>query len=965
MRKLIALIAALSFVTTTTASVTVENIVSGMNGHNARVVHLAGEQLKYYYPESILDYKINQAITELLSNPQSRDDEFDPYKRLLRGDEHYVADPLQGYDYFSNIYEKRKDSMQYGKEFMSKVITGAGALAGAAITVKSGGLLLPVGIAIATKSAEIASDRWHEETEQRFEDQGYNALAKYLQDKVGANSPELTNLDPVKMIELDRKYKLMDQLSNIEKSKLCESCSLEEQNLLQSAMINNLSGMLKETDGRVAVVEDRVDILNTSLKTVEGTLKEQGQQIVNLKREFDGLADIVQEKFDKFQQNQIEIRDDLNILSGKVHENTKKIDENSKSINQNKKDILFLKDFMYGQMSPRQKLLALRNGQYGANFSSEKKKLLKAQLKFNANVGDFLNGANQVMGIAQNLGIKIPKFASDSLKIGQVAFNAISKLMSPSPDFLGAALSISGLFTKRTDPAAARHKQVMQALGVINQKLDVVLENQVSMLKNQQAMMQNQVNILKTLDAISKQISESSQLLYDKIELTRWDIQVNRRTIKEELSEPLASCSYFLSTLNENMTSVDASPYEIRKNHFEANSEEYQNCSMVTVIMNRIRKEGDFSMLFNKALEDNSDDASQMPYIQKFHYKIFDNFLKIAGRENYKKAILLAMAPLGKSTDVHNTYVKISKQEEKDVNGFFNDRYWRYQNGFLDLENIIRNPLSYQATLEVNEIINQVFFYKDIIKYGRFPTFEDLVKSKGLGKSSFGFKILENLKLLIDMSIAQVNLLNGQMIIPYLYKSLIENKNINEIREILKLSPLIRINFLNYMVIKNIERKTGNPHIDTTTKDIFNDIYELDDMSRATLNMNRLMSHTTELGYNFVCKKEEEVNCFITFPEVKSENGEVKFEKEEYALLNLLPKQRNVVQVHPLVKELISARDLTVDNMIGYELEKEFNANVENSFDYRALLLKSARRPNVNPDSYKRVVKYYYELGVL
>src|SRR5206468_1367089 len=105
----------------------------------------------------------------------------------------------------------------------------------------------------------------------------------------------------------------------------------------------------------------------------------------------------------------------------------------------------------------------------------EKIEQLKAQQDFISSSKEYLGDAQNVLSIANNLGISSPILdkAQEAVNIANVGIEAFSAFASGN--YLGAVASLTSLFGKKTDP-------VMEKLGMMDKKLDKILQNQQIMM---------------------------------------------------------------------------------------------------------------------------------------------------------------------------------------------------------------------------------------------------------------------------------------------------------------------------------------------------------------------------------------------------------------------------------------------------------------------------------------------------
>jgi len=112
-----------------------------------------------------------------------------------------------------------------------------------------------------------------------------------------------------------------------------------------------------------------------------------------------------------------------------------------------------LEDFAYARMTPEEKLRTLNSGILNEKIPPGKRDSLKKQLnadiktkELNSTIGDYLNGANELVGIAEKLGLNpaIVQSFQTGVNIGSTAFTAFKDI--EATDFIGAAGALASLF---------------------------------------------------------------------------------------------------------------------------------------------------------------------------------------------------------------------------------------------------------------------------------------------------------------------------------------------------------------------------------------------------------------------------------------------------------------------------------------------------------------------------------------
>ncbi|WP_139216085.1 hypothetical protein [Marinobacter sp. DSM 26671] len=212
--------------------------------------------------------------------------------------------------------------------------------------------------------------------------------------------------------------------------------------------------------------------------------------VVDLAVELEDFKVEVSERLDKLNAA-------YNNLSGKVADlEVAVVDLDERVVNLENNQAV-ISDFIFDEMPPSQKVRALRDRGFLANRfaceegertceGSELRDSMIARFEKEADLQEMLSDAAAAAGalmtvgkIANDLGIASPEL-NDAVEIGNAAFGAFSGFMTGN--YLGAISSITGVFSRPTDPDAERFKILMKYLQgqfeQINAKLDAVLENQ-------------------------------------------------------------------------------------------------------------------------------------------------------------------------------------------------------------------------------------------------------------------------------------------------------------------------------------------------------------------------------------------------------------------------------------------------------------------------------------------------------
>ncbi|MEP4432854.1 MAG: hypothetical protein ABJ349_11665, partial [Hyphomicrobiales bacterium] len=169
------------------------------------------------------------------------------------------------------------------------------------------------------------------------------------------------------------------------------------------------------------------------------------------------------------------------------------------------------------------------------------------------NIKKFSNNLRDISIIASNLGIDSPELQF-TLSTGQNVSNALLSFASSPPNVLGGIAALSGILSKKKDPAQERHKALMTYLSrqfsEINNKLEHVLKNQKT--------------IIEGIQGLSEQVTKSIIHLDRRIDnLTEEIIQTNYN-VRRLVWEPWQDCYLLFENAYFDKNAVDRKTFQFR-----------------------------------------------------------------------------------------------------------------------------------------------------------------------------------------------------------------------------------------------------------------------------------------------------------------------------------------------------------------------------------------------------------------
>lgn len=885
--------------------------INEMEGVSARVIMMAGEELKHKYAPDVLSEKLDMTVNggELF---QTTEEDFKSYI-----DRQHLNTFETSYRKFQTDY-RILENENLVRNTGSLVVLGglaAATAAASAATAATGGLAAPLAIAVGSTLVAEVSSRGFDVLNDKAQEDASALVTDFIKNVIGKEKEYLLrDLDAETLQKINEEYRLQEKL---EKHVFCESCNADERRIMTGAALQNLSNLMKGQAGAIERLKKNLDITQDQLEVHRTAITTLATTVAQYQRQ-------TNDSIERLGRAQEEINERLDDLQTKVEANIQQTKENTEAIAKNTDDINFLKDFMYKRMTPAERLAAIQKGIVKGNFTEEKMTLLKLQVSFQKHAGDLMNGMNQFNNIAQNLGIKVPKDLQKAIEFGNRAYSAVNGvlngLQSGGPlGYLGAVSAVTGFFSKSRDVGAERHAQIMKALGVINKKLDIVMQNQEAILKNQ-------VMILTKLDQIEKRIIETSQVLYEAIELTRQDIRYNRMALNQIINRPLSNCHNFSRDMQRilRMNLTSKSVWKKRQAFFNntLNKNTFNECTRIRDDLSLLRKNRKASVNFLLGLNEESDVVSNAGYIEKY-YKVIARFQDKIRNDSS----IPYLTALNTHLDVRE-YLKFHEALKLQPNAkeeIFDREHWLDDNNRnIDIPLLMQEPLYFESLINMSVTVNDVHHYFDIVDDNRLPPLEDIMDQMGLGIASPGHSILSDVKLHLQTALLQMGMLSGMSFIPSLYDRL-ENKDlVNDINQILKLSPTIKKNFLSYLIFNKTQK--------------YSSVFKLKNSGLSSAYDMALMMKNQGYLSNILESSEKtiyQVQC--------GEKCELVIGTEKYDLPTSIELGDGVVSHHPMLSTVLDMISLTNQNLLSYRIHDQMAMeDIMDAKAFRLLLLKSA-----------------------
>ncbi len=277
----------------------------------------------------------------------------------------------------------------------------------------------------------------------------------------------------------------------------------------------------------------------------EAKIAEQAKQIVAVSRSLNEFKQETEDELQDIQQKQSEIADKVEALENRTDKNTA--------------DIEFLQKFMFDKMDPAEQIAALKSGMLSLSPDEQEKKITQIEIlqkrqELTASVAKFGQGAASLANIARNLKVdpNIVKTLDDAAKVANVAQTVMVGMASGGLGYLSAAEAVTGFaFGGGDDGGAARHAEIMAALGEIKQGIAEIQQMLVQIGAQLDQIQQNQKTMMEALYKVSEQIDKNHRQEMEGITKIRTDLVPLAAMLNELLFKTIESCDVLSSRLKD------------------------------------------------------------------------------------------------------------------------------------------------------------------------------------------------------------------------------------------------------------------------------------------------------------------------------------------------------------------------------------------------------------------------------
>lgn len=460
----------------------------------------------------------------------------------------------------------------------------------------------------------------------------------------------------------------------------------------------------------------------------------------------------------------------LKALRGTMEEVQADVKELEGMVGENAEGIAFLKEFMFGSMSPEDQLKALESGKFKLPDQKSKEKALKVLVgrrKLVSDANKYLNGASVVAGVLGQAGILKPKLVADVNKAANTGLAVVNGLSAlASGNYIGAISAVGSLMgiwgKKGPDVATQRHEQIMEQFGILQQGQEQIMENQEKLMEGQREIMRLQVETYRAVQSMGKRIEKRFDEVMESLGRIHHDVLVNRRLIEKLLTDDLDAGHKFLADMRKWRDDYDLERQ--RFNNFGAmqtyfsDAANYPNFNRGMKAIEDARPD-DATLMVDDRLRLDTYEESSTPGEQTGVSAYLDAYSSTLGLASLRK---------GESAEfVSSLLLPVVDVTHLDAKEADLDSSKANQDLLAFVERHIAIPLSVDALSKVYGLLLgfQVYYQ---LRTASEPTqlddFSDFETKKYLSKSAL--IRLEEALMTVDTAVAQQSLFAGEALLP-------------------------------------------------------------------------------------------------------------------------------------------------------------------------------------------------------
>lgn len=488
-------------------------------------------------------------------------------------------------------------------------------------------------------------------------------------------------------------------------------------------------------------------------------IKTNRENIAEVQQQFSEYAEATNQRIRNIETNQLSLINNVQALNQNVAKNVQNIGA--------------MQSYLLNGMSTSEKIKYLEAG-WAPSLSGHEREAylselnsLKDQEELEKQIGGYLEDAQRLVNISYNLGFDNDFTQDLSAAIG-VAGTVFTAYMQWGTNPLSSIEAISSLFGgSRVDPAAKRHKQIMNAFRALNQRLTVMDAKLDSLLVRQQRIMKNQAKIFEAIVSVSEQIQANQEQLIGSLNdiqrtiLDGTSILVNYNRLGISTCEDLL---YNYSSQGERIIDIETGlipSYSFLKTNEGYFRDPFLSCKEATV---KFYSDGDFngSYFWLKSYITTRNSGKVTAYIDSVHLPIYD----LMRHSDFFPPSLRSVNNSILSHQLSIPSATVENLNHKIENPITNDEFRYNSSAFKDFGELMHEKLHVDAVTQYVEMLIDIHVYEVLFNNdGELIDYETLLQGNQNSPVSALTK-LQKARHLIDVAIAQQNLLAGEILLP-------------------------------------------------------------------------------------------------------------------------------------------------------------------------------------------------------
>jgi hypothetical protein len=650
-------------------------------------------------------------------------------------------------------------------------------------------------------------------------------------------------------------FNLRDQNEQAYHALLQEPATTEEQliNQLFAANINN-NGFYQslEAEDRTLFQKHMLEELQEKVRTAQlqglgrdqamaARIEDNTKMLFKVEQEFEQFVTTTTQRIQQMHQAQGQIQQKISVLSRRADLNTRDLD--------------FIKSFLYDKMNPREKLDFIDRG-YLDHLSAvdrekeiQKLELLEAQEAFLHGAKGYLSDAQHIVTIAKNLGIegRLLERAQQGVNLLNSGLNVFQQFSGGN--YLGAVASLTGIFGGRgTDPTLARLINLDKSMNNIlaSQRYMITQLNSIQAGINE--LVRGQEVLYQTLIQVEHTVTDQYNRLQTGIQQLHRDVLYNRKQLHYYASE-----QRIFSVRNQLQQNTNDVQFDIEHgtvpNYYAFRSHLYHSLKsglagyerdltdVFTVLQDqRLAELERTNRLFSlpqhfKVTEFNSTTDSLRDYNKQSVYNYLDckfllqRHLSEVSEDKANSLIVSLYFPTLSTEQLkskHNIEGRPIGTPDSKIT-----RYLNYMKAECSPRIHVESPennnlLEPRYLIEASYTALNFFTLYYYLDY-RLDLLSEADAKRGANIAGEKTELLSDAQFLLNIAVAQQNLLAGDIIIPYMYsvmsKGIVypaasDTTDRSAVRRVclrlLERNELLRYNFFKYYFTQRIkERKRG------------------------------------------------------------------------------------------------------------------------------------------------------------